>query len=95
MPSVTATQAVATSELVGWLAAITTAAANIQLGSDFVADMIYADPARAAHLLALVLAEAPAGTKTVAGLRLESSNGLAASEPMVIGVRYVDGEPTS
>jgi hypothetical protein len=81
---VTTTQAVASNDLAGWLAAITTAAANIQLGSDFVADVIYADPASAAHVLALVLAEAPAGTQTVAGLRLVSSNGLAASAPMVI-----------
>ena len=81
---VTATEAVDADDLAGWLAAVTTATATIQLGSDFIADAVYADPTSAAHLAALVLAESPTGPAQIGGMELVSSNGLAASAPIVI-----------
>jgi hypothetical protein len=49
-----------------------------------VAATLSADPPCAADLGALVFAEAPAGSGTVAGLQLVSSNGLVAAAPVVI-----------
>jgi hypothetical protein len=46
--------------------------------------VIYAEPVSAAHLAALVLAEAPTGAAAIGGMRLVASNGLAASAPVAI-----------
>jgi hypothetical protein len=72
---VTATGTVAGNTLAAWMTAITGAAAAIQAGSDYLADVVYADPVTAGKLGALVYAVAP-GATTVAGLQLVSSNGL-------------------
>jgi hypothetical protein len=77
---VTATETVSASTLAAWMSAITTAAATIQ-ASDYLADVIYADPETAGELAALAYAVAP-GAASIAGLRLVSSNGLTASGPV-------------
>jgi hypothetical protein len=81
---VTATAAVPSDDLAGWLDAITSSAASVQAATDFPVDVIYCDPVIAARLLALVLAEAPGGSGTVGPMRIVSSNGLAPASPVAI-----------
>lgn len=92
--AVTQTQALATDDLAGWMAAIAAAAGVVYANSGHRADTLYVNIALGYHLLGMVAGVAPvfisagggslqSGQGTVAGLRLVMSPGFAAKTAIV------------